>query len=237
MEEERCWGRLLLAEASCYWGPAARARPGCGRAGVSAGGSAVLWPGVRFCIFIRTACCFLCQRQSARRASSRLAPQGGGAVRAGRVVLLPSRDAVSASRWVCDVPPGVEPFATGLRPGPESASSVSESEAIVRHGVPGARCPPGGWCRFDGPGARVRCSPSQRQSARCAKIRNFPLGEWSPRFGPGGPVLSRTAAAERSSQRPSPQGAGGRAVRSRRGAPGYATSHSVSGVLVSGPGA
>ena len=97
----------------------------------------------------------------------------------------------------------------GLKP--RSASSVSESEAIgmVCLALPTRRV---GLLRR-ARGARVRRSPSQRQSARCARIRNFSLGEWSPRFGPGGPVLSRTAAAERSSQRPSPRGAGGRAVR------------------------
>ena len=131
-------GGLLLLEGCCCWRRRAaaiggrlpgedellpgRSRPGgrAGRLSQSAGGSAVLRPGGRVCIFILTVCCFLCQGQSARRANWHLASSGQWHRLSGLLALIrcvaSESEAVSALRWVLLI-------TTGLRPG--SASSVS----------------------------------------------------------------------------------------------------------------
>ena len=195
-------GLLLLAEARCCWrrrccrapveAGCRRRRMSCcrrvaARAGLGAGPGAgpgghlsaasrqraVPWPGSRVCIYILTVC-FFCDRGSRRGAPVRSSfPQCGGSVRAGRVqsrALRPSRRPQSA---VPCAGFAVSNLVWTLCDGPEArVSKISLRVSGTRHGgVPGAR-------------ARLRCTPSQRQTARCAWIRNFPLDEWSPHFGP-----------------------------------------------------
>jgi hypothetical protein len=159
---------------SCCRRVAARAGPGAGPGGHLSAASrqrAVPWPGSRVCIYILTVCCF-CDRGSRRGAPVRsLFTQCGGSVRAGRVqsrALRPSRRQSAAHCAGIEV----SNLVWTLCDGPEArVSEISLRVSGTRHGVPGAR-------------GQVRCTPSQRQTARCAWIRNSPLGEWSPHVGP-----------------------------------------------------